>query len=682
MKRWFLKFAAYVYRHPEGCHQKLMSALLGDNLPFKRRAERWTTAFETKQHLAQFFSYFSDDDVLGGDLLASMEKQVAAAVGGKDLPGAAEVVPRWAPLDPEKTWGHAFHFDDEIGAGTSQDTSLIAFHFEAGGWVENQETVKKNDEFREQLFSDGGRREEEGAGGYRGESEVERVDNHEFEKVPSGGEFGFFYGDSGPPSDAAVRAFLRSRRLGALPKKLKVCNQSGRFTYREDHDAAEVDEKKADAAAGAGADVVEKGGGNAASSSAGGTSASSSRIVDIDRQQNIDRQQRPGSDPTNTTMSQAEMARATFELENNVLPNIDADWVFEDAQAERLYRQAPWKQDVHFFKEVRVSAVALLKMVTHARSGGDIEIMGLMQGKATTDGKFIVLDAFPLPVEGTETRVSAGAVANEFMCMFKDLSEKAGKKESLMGWYHSHPGYRPWLSGIDVSTQRLYQAHQEPWLAVVIDPIRTCSAGKVDIGAFRTYPEGYSAAQSGAGGATGLSSGSGSASSARLAGEEKYDKKKLQVGNLPLGKIEDFGVYANEYYPLKTSFFKSAQDAQLLSDLWEKYWVETLSSSPLLNNEEQTAGSVKEIASKLSMCPCCRPPAFLGGSSSGVGAGSQSANRQDPGAAIRVGGGGGEADAVPGAGGALERSGKGTDLKIDCCGRFSICFSTRSGAGF
>lgn len=270
MKRWFLKFAAYVYRHPEGCHQKLMSALLGDNLPFKRRAERWTTAFETKQHLAQFFSYFPDDDVLGGDLLASAERQVAAAVGGKDLPGAAEVVPRWAPLDPEKTWGHAFHFDDEIALDPeTAKSSLIAFHFEAGGWVENQETVKKNDEFREQLFSDGGRREEEGAGGHtRGESEVDRVDNHEFEKVPSGGEFAFFYGDSGPPSAAAVRAFLRSRRLGALPKKLKVCNQSGRFTYREDHDAAEVGEKKADAAAGAGTDVVEEGGGHAASSSA------------------------------------------------------------------------------------------------------------------------------------------------------------------------------------------------------------------------------------------------------------------------------------------------------------------------------------------------------------------------------------------------------------------------------
>lgn len=29
---------------------------------------------------------------------------------------------------------------------------------------------------------------------------------------------------------------------------------------------------------------------------------------------------------------------------------------------------------------------------------------------------FYVMDSFPLPVEGTETRVNAGNEANEFMC--------------------------------------------------------------------------------------------------------------------------------------------------------------------------------------------------------------------------------------------------------------------------
>ena len=94
-------------------------------------------------------------------------------------------------------------------------------------------------------------------------------------------------------------------------------------------------------------------------------------------------------------------------------------------------------------------------------------------------------------MEGTETRVNAGASANEFMVQFLDQQQAVGKNEHAIGWYHSHPGYRPWLSGIDVQTQRMYQQANEPWLAVVVDPIRTCASGKVDIGAFRTYPAGY-----------------------------------------------------------------------------------------------------------------------------------------------------------------------------------------------
>jgi hypothetical protein len=30
---------------------------------------------------------------------------------------------------------------------------------------------------------------------------------------------------------------------------------------------------------------------------------------------------------------------------------------------------------------------------------------------------------------------------------------------------------------------------QDPWVAIVVDPKRTVAAGKVELGAFRTYPE-------------------------------------------------------------------------------------------------------------------------------------------------------------------------------------------------
>ncbi len=59
----------------------------------------------------------------------------------------------------------------------------------------------------------------------------------------------------------------------------------------------------------------------------------------------------------------------------------------------------PWKKDPNYFKTVRISAVALIKMVMHARSGGTLEVMGLMQGYV--DGTaLVVTDAFRPPCRG------------------------------------------------------------------------------------------------------------------------------------------------------------------------------------------------------------------------------------------------------------------------------------------
>ena len=63
----------------------------------------------------------------------------------------------------------------------------------------------------------------------------------------------------------------------------------------------------------------------------------------------------------------------------------------------------------------------------HARSGGNLEVMGLMLGKV--DGNtMIVMDSFALPVEGTETRVNAQSAAYEYMTAYME----AGKTVSGM----------------------------------------------------------------------------------------------------------------------------------------------------------------------------------------------------------------------------------------------------------
>jgi COP9 signalosome complex subunit 5 len=190
----------------------------------------------------------------------------------------------------------------------------------------------------------------------------------------------------------------------------------------------------------------------------------------------------------------ASAALATFEIENGILPT-DTIYKYDNAANQRHIAAKPWVNDVRYFKHVRISALALVKMVMHARGGGSLEIMGLMLGKIDPDDPrgptMIVMDVFALPVEGTETRVNAQADAYEYMVEFLSVARESGRMENVLGWYHSHPGYGCWMSGIDVSTQMLNQQFQEPWLAIVIDPVKTAATGKVDIGAFRTYPQGH-----------------------------------------------------------------------------------------------------------------------------------------------------------------------------------------------
>jgi COP9 signalosome complex subunit 5 len=199
---------------------------------------------------------------------------------------------------------------------------------------------------------------------------------------------------------------------------------------------------------------------------------------------------------------------------------------------------------------------------------------------------FVVLDAFALPVEGTETRVNAQAEAYEYMVDFVQASRDHGRREHVVGWYHSHPGYGCWMSGIDCSTQLLNQQYTEPFLAIVIDPVRTCAAGKVEIGAFRTYPQGYK-------GATGGDPENGGGAGGGGGGGGGYQ-------TIPMDKIEDFGVHANQYYRLDVSFFKSRLDAEMLDVLWNKYWVNTLSSSPARANRAFVATQIEDLARKMT----------------------------------------------------------------------------------
>ncbi|KOB66043.1 JAB-MPN domain protein [Operophtera brumata] len=240
--------------------------------------------------------------------------------------------------------------------------------------------------------------------------------------------------------------------------------------------------------------------------------------------------------------SQASIAQKSWVLANNietvsVARDVDDIYRYDKKQQQDILIAKPWEKDPHFFKDIRISALALLKMVMHARSGGTLEVMGLLL-----------------------------AQAYEYMTAYIEAAKTVGRHENAIGWYHSHPGYGCWLSGIDVSTQMLNQNFQEPFVAIVIDPVRTISAGK---------------------------------------GYKPANEEPSEYQTIPLNKIEDFGVHCKQYYSLEVSYFKSSLDRRLLDSLWNKYWVNTLSSSSLITNAEYTTGQIFDLSDKLEQSEVC-----------------------------------------------------------------------------
>jgi COP9 signalosome complex subunit 5 len=251
--------------------------------------------------------------------------------------------------------------------------------------------------------------------------------------------------------------------------------------------------------------------------------------------------------------------------------------VYDSSRISSMQSSKPWANDAKFFKRCRISALAATKMLEHAlqgvqtgqsRSGGKpLEIMGLLLGKPEGDA-IIVLDTYPLPVEGTETKVMAD---DEKVAKYMiDLSEQLEKTrpERLIGWYHSHPfdvgtESNCFLSATDVQTQQMWQRALDPkWIAIVVDPLRSLAKQVPDMMCFRVYPPEYSGKQ-----------------------EECPDGKKVAEET---ARSSRWGKLHYRYYALKVEYFVSELGRAMLDILARKHsWIRVLASSAILEPENR-----------------------------------------------------------------------------------------------
>ncbi|KAJ8607409.1 hypothetical protein CTAYLR_009948 [Chrysophaeum taylorii] len=143
---------------------------------------------------------------------------------------------------------------------------------------------------------------------------------------------------------------------------------------------------------------------------------------------------------------------------------------------------APDAPVVDTAEKVQISSLALLKMLKHGRAGVPMEVMGLMLGQFVDDYTINCVDVFAMPQSGTG--VSVEAVDPVFQTKMLEMLKQTGRPEMVVGWYHSHPGFGCWMSGVDINTQQSFEALNQRAVAVVIDPVQSVK-GKVVIDCFR-----------------------------------------------------------------------------------------------------------------------------------------------------------------------------------------------------
>jgi 26S proteasome regulatory subunit N11 len=176
-----------------------------------------------------------------------------------------------------------------------------------------------------------------------------------------------------------------------------------------------------------------------------------------------------------------------------------------------------------------------------------MEVMGLMLGQFIDDYTINCVDVFAMPQSGTG--VSVEAVDPVFQTKMLEMLKQTGRPEMVVGWYHSHPGFGCWMSGVDINTQQSFEALNQRAVAVVIDPVQSVK-GKVVIDCFRLInPQ------------------------LMMLGQEPRQTTS-NVGHLKKPSIQALIHGLNRhYYSMVIDYRKNELEEQMLTNLYKKTWV-------------------------------------------------------------------------------------------------------------
>lgn len=220
---------------------------------------------------------------------------------------------------------------------------------------------------------------------------------------------------------------------------------------------------------------------------------------------------------------------------------------------------------------IHISSLALLKMLRHGRAGVPMEVMGLMLGEFVDEYTVRVVDVFAMPQSGTG--VSVEAVDPVFQTKMMDMLKQTGRSESVVGWYHSHPGFGCWLSSVDINTQQSFEQLTSRAVAVVVDPIQSVK-GKVVIDAFRLIQP-----------------------QAVVMGQEPRQTTS-NLGHLNKPSIQALIHGLNRhYYSIGINYRKTGLEENMLMNLHKHIWTEALQMNDFREETTENADRMKQLVS-------------------------------------------------------------------------------------
>jgi 26S proteasome regulatory subunit N11 len=210
-------------------------------------------------------------------------------------------------------------------------------------------------------------------------------------------------------------------------------------------------------------------------------------------------------------------------------------------------------------------------MLRHGRAGVPMEVMGLMLGEFVDDYTVRVVDVFAMPQSGTG--VSVEAVDPVFQTKMMDMLRQTGRPETVVGWYHSHPGFGCWLSSVDINTQQSFEQLTPRAVAVVVDPIQSVK-GKVVIDAFRLI----------------------NPQTLMMGQEPRQTTSNLGHLNKPSIQALIHGLNRH-YYSIGINYRKTGLEENMLMNLHKQVWTEALQMDDFREEGTRNEDKLKRLVS-------------------------------------------------------------------------------------